>query len=317
MRYYLLLSLVILGGFAFAAIAGSLAVRLTAGRLYARSEALGPHLRARIFFLLRTLPLTAGLSLALLLAASFLRHEPRQTSETPGILLILSAVSGIALAIALAVRAVRLGVRAVWFTRLLKHCRQSTVGDMPAWVIDTRYPVAAVLGVFRPRLLVSSRILRECTNDEIAAIVAHERAHIRHNHNLVRAAMVALPDPLGRFGAGARLERAWGLAAEQAADGESAGASEQRRAVLADALIRVARMAQGVPPDWMPALAFYQGHDLQLRVQALLERPASRASSSRTVPLVAILGAAAFFAWLNVNSDALHRGLEWMVRTLP
>lgn len=216
------------------------------------------------------------------------------------------------------VRAVRNAARAVRVARLARHCRQWTRRDGASIsVIETRYPVAAVAGMFRPRLLMSSRILRECTPEELDAIVAHEQAHVLGNDNVVRAVMVGLPDPLAILHAGRQIEAAWALAVEEAADNDAAGDAGEKRATLAAALLHVARMADDCLPSWMPALAFYQGHDLQHRVSRLLDVPLQGGASLRALHPTVLALAVAFLAWSDYSSDSLHRAVEWMVRSLP
>jgi Zn-dependent protease with chaperone function len=314
--YYLLLGIVVLAGFAAAAFCGALVTRLSWPRLHDWAGPFEPRRRTTIFFLARTLPLLAGVVSASLLAGSFVRFEPRQTSESAGVFLWIVALVGLWLGYVAGTRAIRTAARALWFKRLARDCRQQIVAGMPASIVESRYPVAAVLGIVKPRLLLSTRILKECPAEEIAAIVAHERAHVRHRDNLCRTAMVALPDPLGRLGPGSAIERAWSLAAEEAADREAGGGDEQRRAILAQALVRVASMAKGTPPPWMPALAFYQGHDLQRRIEALLGRPAE-ALAPKALASVGLTVLAALLTIAIVSADIVHAGLEWAVRFLP
>ncbi len=156
------------------------------------------------------------------------------------------------------------------------------------WLIESAYPVAAVTGLFRTRLLISTRIVSECTPRELEAVIRHEAAHVRRRDNLVRAAMRYLPDPMLLLNAGRELQTGWAAAAEEAADDEAAGPRVEARTELAAALVRVARMAEGPPPQWMPALAFYEGTNLENRVRRLLRAGTSASTASRLQMSVAL-----------------------------
>ena len=318
MRYYLLFTFVTLASFAFASVSAALAVCAAWPRVRPRLDGCASQWRTHVLFALRALPSVAGLLSAGAVATGFLRHEPRHTTEEPGIVLCVAAVLAAGLVGVIAVRGARDAVRAVCFARLAGRCRQWTHRHGASIsVVETGYPVAAVAGMFRPRLLMSSRILSACTPEELDAIVAHEQAHIRAHHNVVRAVMLGLPDPLAVLPTGREIEAAWALAAEETADDEATGLSEEKRAALAATLLHVARMADDGPPSWMPALAFYQGHDLQHRVRALLDAPVRGGAPVRALPPTVLALALAVLAWSDDSSGILHRAVEWMVRSLP
>lgn len=318
MRYYLLGVLLGLASFAIPSLGAALGVCAAWPRLRSTIERLPPRPRVRSLLALRACPtVVGGLSVAALTSA-FLRHEPRQTNEEPGLLLIVAATAAVPLVALIAKRGMREAARAFKFNRVVRHCRRlRRAGGASICIVETAYPVAAVAGVVHPRVLLSARILRECTEEELDAIVAHEQAHIRCHHNLVRAFMRGLPDPLAVLCTGREIEADWALAAEETADGDAAGSSEERRAILAAALVRVARMADDVPPLWMPALAFYNGQDLEHRVSRLLDAPLQGGKPPGALHPTVLGLAVGCLAWSEHNSDVLHRAVEWMVRSLP
>ena len=55
-----------------------------------------------------------------------------------------------------------------------------------AWIIRRRFPVVAVVGIVRPQLFVATQVADECTGRELAAIAAHEAAHVESRDNLIR-----------------------------------------------------------------------------------------------------------------------------------
>ena len=187
--------------------------------------------------------------------------------------------------------------------------------NRPVWMLETSYPVAAVVGVIHPRILLSSRLLRECTRAELDVILRHEAAHVHHRDNLVRAAMRYLPNPLSLLPLGARLDRAWAGAVEAAADDAAAGEDEERRAGLAGALVRVARMSAAPPPRWMPGAAFYEGLDVEGRVRRLISPGARLDTPSRATWLTAAaLAGACAAAAADPVARTLHGWMEAAVR---
>lgn len=320
MRYYLLLVLITLGTHAAASITAALYVSYAWPRLRRLVDPQPAAARARTLAVARLLPVGVGMIAALVVASVFVRYEPRGTTEGAGLLLVAFAATSVLLAAVALRRASDAWRASLLCARLVRQCgRRSERGDGQAvWILDTPYPVAAVTGVFRTRLLLSTRIVQECTPSELDAVIRHEAAHVRRHDNLVRAAMRGLPDPLAMMPAGRDLQNAWAAAAEEAADDEAAGAQAESRTELAAALVRVARMADGPPPGWMPALAFYEGTNLEHRVRRLLS--AGSGARAATAGRLAAFAAAAVCAALLVTdsvSRELHGLMELAVRHLP
>ena len=318
MRYYGLLVIVSLAGFSAAIAPLSVAVSSAWPVVRKMIDGLSASRRARWLLGLRLAPVVCAVLASVALGASFLENEPQETREgAGGILAALSAIT-VALAALAAIRAVRMMSSESTLWRLMRQCRQWTSMDgSRASILDTPYPVAAVAGVLQPRLMLSARVLRECTANEIAAIVAHERAHIRRRDNLTRALFAALPDRGFAPRVTREIEASWTRAAEEAADSEAAGTAAAPRAALAATLIHVSRMADQPPPGWMPQLAFYQGADLERRVRALLAAPRRDGAPVVCLELAAVTFAAALGAAIFASSPDLHRFIEWGVRNLP
>lgn len=320
MRYYLLLALIPLGAYATASVAAAFGVsrsrtwiaRTTANRAAAE--------RARVLALARVFPMAAGLAAAALFATVFVRFEPRGTTEVPGALLLASASFTFLLlttALARTAGSWRAGVRC---RSLLRQCgrRWRREDGRQVWLLETAYPVAAVTGLFRTRLLLSTRIVQGCTPGELEAVIRHEAAHVRRRDNLVRAMLRCLPDPLLLMQAGRAFEADWAAAAEEAADDEAAGPQVESRTELAGALVRVARMAEGSPPPWMPALAFYEGTNLERRVHRLLSaRSQSNGITAKVLTAGGVSLGAGALLFTPAASRQLHALLELAVRYLP
>jgi Zn-dependent protease with chaperone function len=107
-----------------------------------------------------------------------------------------------------------------------------------ATVLAMREPVAFVVGWFRPTLFVTSGLLARPV-DEVAAVLAHERAHAERRDPLRRLATGVL---LGFHlpGIADALERRLGLTQEMAADEHAAGELGDPLRV-AESLISVSR----------------------------------------------------------------------------
>ena len=148
-----------------------------------------------------------------------------------------------------------------------RECRQLAAGGDLA-VVDDPVPAAfAVLGL-PGRIVVSSGMLRVLDARERSALLAHERAHLRHRHHLFTLILhlAAVVDPLLR-----PLERAGAFAVERWAD-EDAGAVVADRPLVARAIARAA-LASGRAKR--AALAA-TGGPVPQRVRALLAPPTPR-----------------------------------------
>lgn len=216
----------------------------------------------------------AALLVVGLLLPAFLRFEPRDSGEVIGWEMLLAAAVGVAMIAAGALR----GLVSLRAARRLQRrlARGAEAIDLrgapaPAHAVDLEFPLVALVGVFRPRLFVSRRVLDLCTPDEMAAILAHETAHFVRRDNLKQLLVRSCPDLLGFTAAGARLEAAWEEACDRAADDD--GARGGRRDDLAAALVKVARAVPAPLPATAPFFAFYRSDAVAVRVRRLLDEP--------------------------------------------
>ena len=188
--------------------------------------------------------------------------------------------------------------------------------DVPTYAVSSEFPLVALIGLVRPRMLVARCVLEHCSTEEVRAIVAHERGHLERHDNLARAILALSPDVLVWLPVADRLTNAWHDAAEEAADDHAASLGELGRVTLAQALIRVARLAPpGSSAVVVPASALYRGENLDRRVRRLLGPQAAappprplwwRATITSTV---VVAGALAL--------HAIHELLEAAVTFLP
>jgi beta-lactamase regulating signal transducer with metallopeptidase domain len=315
--YYFLLALLTLATFFIVVCVSSVCVHLAWPRIAAPLAQMLPRSRARTLLLVRAIPSLGGAVAAVVAAAGFLEFEPAWTSERPGVVLIAAAAAALGLVALVAFSALRALALAIRCSRLMRHCPQLSRNGRTVCVVDSPYPVAAVTGLFRARLVLSDLLLRECAADELEVILAHEAAHVSRSDNFVRALMLAMPDPLRLMASGRAIEAAWAAAAEEAADDDAAGETVERRVALASALVRVAALARTPPPPWMPALAFFQGDNLERRVRRLVEPQSAAVTSLRVVEPSAVMVIAAIVTWGTFQAGALHALMEWAIRTLP
>ena len=172
-------------------------------------------------------------------------------------------------------------------------------------------PLAATLGLLRPRIAIHERLLRDLDATARQAVLAHERAHCRHHDPLrIWLAQIAsdLQWPSPR--AAARFER-WRQALELARDEEARDGGVNGED-LAAALIGAVRLAQR--PVVSPAATLVDGERaLVLRVGRLLAP--LRALPAR--PWSALLALAGSLALLTAATIfGLGHG-DLLVRALP
>jgi beta-lactamase regulating signal transducer with metallopeptidase domain len=321
-HYHQLLILVCLATLAVGSVlGGAIAARL---HMMLRRWLTGvpPRERARLLLVFTAAPAVGGVLGVSAIVLTFAQHEPRETTETAGLVLMLLAALGSVLVFAAVLRIAH-GARQTYKRhRLVDRCgRRIDVPDfpLPAWRIDTRFPVVALSGVIRPRLILSARILDECTAEELTVIARHEESHARRRDNLVRAWLLALPDVFSLFDRESAISRHWHRSVEEAADEEAVRSDPRAAIALAGALLRVGRMATSSPPTWMPVLALYDGDNLEGRVRRLLARPPGTAAGPRPIASLGIcLIAATAAGVLSVTGTRpLHEVMEWAVRHLP
>ncbi|MGH1348774.1 MAG: M56 family metallopeptidase [Nannocystales bacterium] len=138
-------------------------------------------------------------------------------------------------------------------------------------VVESELPFALTAGLLAPRVFVTSALLRDLDSTSIAAMLAHEAAHVRRRDPLRKL----LGDMLSAFhlpGARSTLLADLSLACEESCD-ESAAAQIGDRADVAAALVALGRLIERTPER--PALvgAAFGDSDIETRVRSLLSAP--------------------------------------------
>ena len=248
-----------------------------------RLERNAPEARASLLFRLRLLPGACAALCAFGIALPiFLRYEPVDADETFARTLIVTALAGGALLARGAYRAAAAlrATGAVMRDWQARGRRLRTLdAPIPVFAIEESFPTVAVVGFSRPALFIAERVLRECSPDEVRAMVLHECAHVTHRDNLKRFFIRACPDVIRR---GSALDRAWTSATEEAADARAAGGDPGSALELAQALIHVARLAPG-PSRLEVASAFYLGGSIESRIRRLVDPAGSLPNPTRPV----------------------------------
>lgn len=287
-----------LASYAVVSIVAALLVAATWRVLAVRASS-APQAIADRLFVLRLTPVAAALCVNVLVMTAFLMFEANRHAEPVGPAVLTCAAAGLLLIAGAAARTVRAAraaasLRRQWplaaarplgHTRDARHIGSETghsplqTGDVldscPVQVVraDTPFPVVALMGVFRPRLIIASGVIDACTPAEMAAVIAHEMAHFESRDNLRRALFVLCPDVLAWSRRPLAMERAWTEATELAADDRAAGDSAARRLDLASALVKVARLAANATVPPLPSSALFRGGPVADRVRRLVEPP--------------------------------------------
>lgn len=147
-------------------------------------------------------------------------------------------------------------------------------------ILDVKQPLAYCLPGVRSRVVVSEGTLKTLSDSEIAAILTHERAHLRARHDLVLEMFTAVHAAFPRFVRSGNALDAVRLLIEMLADDAAVRATGPTS--LARALVAC---ASGRTPSGALAAG---GPTTVLRVRRLCGRP-----NSRAVAAAAYLAAAA------------------------
>jgi Zn-dependent protease with chaperone function len=158
-------------------------------------------------------------------------------------------------------------------------------------LLDHPAPVAFCIPGGRPLLVLSSGMVAELDDDQLAAVVAHERAHLREHHHLLLLPFVAWEAALPVLPAAARAHAAVRELVEMRADDVAlttlalttlSGPAPRR--TLARAIVAAAAGAGGAGvPDGALAVT---GSATAARVVRLLEPPSPLPAAARWAALL-------------------------------
>ena len=275
---------------------------------------------AGVLFALRVLPLAASVIVTFVLVVpSFQLLEPRSMNSNEGIgamplALGICALLLIACGCFRVITAQTRTSRAV--ARWLEGAHPLNVNARALTVTfcsRREAPPLTLVGVRRPRVLVSESTVALLSPDELDIALKHELAHMRSRDNLKKLVFRLCPFP-----GMARLESAWSQTAELAAD--DAAVSNLHDAIdLAAALVKLCRL---VPVDAAPVctVGFVTG-SISVRVARLLAWNESGAGKARHIPIrswyvvPSVLAALSLvFVSYGPTLALAHTVTEWLVR---
>jgi Zn-dependent protease with chaperone function len=247
-------------------------------RIVRASASMHPQQAARLLLGLRVAPALCSIAVvAVLCVPSYLRYEQNSSAEEIGIFCVAAAAFGFILCAV----SIGKGVHAVVQSFLVSHqVRFSPRLDSLAptqRVIPlsgdslSGMPLFALVGILRPKLIVSQKVLAVLSPEQLEAAFAHERAHQLSRDNFKRLIVLLTPDifPFGR--SFKKIESHWERCIELAADDRATLGQVDRSVALAEALIKVARLSnmETIPPLASSLSAGNQ--ELAVRVNRLLE----------------------------------------------
>jgi Zn-dependent protease with chaperone function len=206
---------------------------------------------------------------------------------------------GIAAAVAATLTALLAG-RSVLAARRIQRMAtvEREIGWHAAWcghhlvVLPSRTPVAFSIGGRPAQVVMSQGLISALSDDQLAAVLRHEVAHIRHHHQRYLLLAGAVQRSLGLLPLVGQGVAALRCAVERWADEEAAGPRSTGRASVHAALLRVAELAS------MPDIAAFTTPETVVeRLEALQADPVGgRAVGLRTLvylPVGLLLVAAA------------------------
>jgi Zn-dependent protease with chaperone function len=262
------------------AAAAPLVIRL-AGRMR-------PRAAARLLLMIRLFPPGFALfAVAMLCIPSYCRLEPKIAAESVGWPCLGAALLGVAVWGMSLTRATRAAARSL---RYVRQCQRSArraclaADRSDVWLVETPAPVLALARIFRPRVLISSNIVRALSGHELGVVLRHERAHGASRDNIKRLALLLAPGLLPFASGFGAIERQWAKFAEWAADDRAVAGNSLRSLSLAAALVRIARMGMAAPSPLLSSFA--DRRDLPERVDRLLHTPPCEAPVRRTASCI-------------------------------
>jgi beta-lactamase regulating signal transducer with metallopeptidase domain len=277
-----------------------------------------------LLFSLRIFPfaLASIVSFGFVLPA-FLLLEPRQTTESPEPHLVMLAF--------LATTLIGIGIwrfaRSISETRRVSRKwlqtaqRVSVPAPIPVYRVENPESLVAIVGFFRPRILVGRQAMDALSGEELRAAVAHELAHSRSVDNLKQLVLTITRAPRW-FPQFASIEKAWSNAVEIAAD-QAALAGGISALELGSAIVKIGRL-RSISPEaasiaachLLPASdALTLAGRLGYLRQFLSERsvPPTRTSTAPAW-LAAVLFMIGYLAVLPKALPMAHQIIEWLVR---
>lgn len=297
-------------------LSAALSLLLAAGGT--RLRALGPAAERRVAVLAAVLPvvLAAAVTAALVIRsvagddhcavhdhhAHLCLAHGEAWLERPLVVVLVSVATAVA-----AARLLVLGVALLRGRRAIAVLRAASERCGDVQLVDSPRPFCFVAGLVRPRIYASTAAWSGLPDGERAAMLAHERGHVRHRdlgwRALVEAAL-AFGAPLTSSALIAR----WDHATERLRDGDAADEVGDPTAV-ASALVQMCRLGAIGAEARLIGFPARSGA-LEERVAALLDRAPRGARAARVVAAAALGLVSAVTIAAVTHVEPLHHVLE-------
>ena len=272
--------------------------------------------RPRLLLSIRLFPSVASvLFVGAMFAPSHWALEPRDTSETFGVVVLGLAGAGVLLIGRSVVRAISLAI----VSQRSRFSLGRPAANFPGVHEVEDLPGISLAGLLNPQILIGPRVLAELSRPELDMAIAHELAHGDELDNISRWCMICAPDLLTGSAIASRLEEDWRAAAESRADARATAGDPARACHLASALIKVARLSAG----WtgrLPAPSWSRLDDcalLELRVRRLVTDLAPLAEPRANGLRLTAIALGVLFVAVPLLAEPIHRATEAIVAFLP
>lgn len=285
-------------------------------------DSLTARQRERALYLLQIAPLlTAVVFAATVCVPEYLLHEPNNPNEPVSGLCIFLASTALLWFGSAAYRGAGLTLRTFGFVRACRDVGNPSgysAEGLPVVTLRGGGQMFALVGLFRPTILVSQNLLQSGALDDEALGVAldHERSHAANLDNWKIWSLAFIPHLRLPVTAGENWMHHWQNAAEWAADDDAVRDDPARSFLLAEILVKVARCSSPSAPRIVHTALTCGEAGLAARVERLLQdrdnsdqprRPVLAAISA--MALGATAAAAAMAPWVYTLSEhLLHLG---------
>jgi hypothetical protein len=280
--------------------------------------AMRPSRAAQLLFTLRLLPFVLSLSVVLLVCIpDYLRLEENSSVERIGWLCVALATLELASCLISFWRTARALAQSHLFELSFSSSPHKLSAAAPELLLcvtedqGLRGPLFALVGILRPRLIVSRRLFDTLSTEQFDAALAHECAHRQSHDNFKRLLLMLTPNALPFVNLLGKIERRWEQYAELAADDYATHGQVSRSMALAEALIQVARLGnrpENIDGSLLLASSLSSPNlELAMRVERLMSRSRNPAEdiegrSSRDLFFIAAAIASSLALFMTVPS---------------
>ncbi len=172
--------------------------------------------------------------------------------------------------------------------------------------VDMDRVLACSIGFFRPEIFVSRRLEGELSTEELQAVIAHERAHVKRK-DFIR---LLLAKRLGVFflpGVSAAIRADLALASEQVCDA-SAAAEVGSPLLVARTIVKVQKLLPEPAGGLAPVVLHFSQAPIVQRIELLLDRRRRGRFYHGVLPKYLLMISALVFVF--VNYEPIHHYVE-------